>query len=83
MSANVKLSGGALDVAIQMFRRGMIEDGDLASKVGRSELCAAGYAVAADGWQALTGAGFLALLASPGFYRWMARCRLKQWGLDL
>ena len=71
-------NNGDIDVAFQLFRCGMVWDGNLASKDSRSHLVAEGYAVAREGFQALTGKGTVAFLASPviwreAFRRWRKR----------
>lgn len=50
-----------MDDALNMFRCGMVWDGNLCSKTARDRLVAKGYAVRHDGMQTLTGAGVLAL----------------------
>lgn len=68
-------NSGDKDVAFQLFRNGMVWDGNLASKSSRDHLVANGYAVRRAGVQALTGKGTVAFLLSPAiwisaFRRW-------------
>jgi hypothetical protein len=69
----MRLVSGELDVAISLFLHGMVWDGNVASKDDRDRLVAAGYAVRHEGMQALTGAGTVALLLTPAFWRWAFR----------
>jgi len=62
-------NNGDIDVAIQLFRDGMVWDGNLASKESRDHLVREGYAVRMAGFQALTGKGTVAFLLSPAIWR--------------
>ena len=62
-------NNGDIDVAIQLFRSGMVWDGNLVSKESRSHFVANGYAVRHEGMQALTGKGILAMLCSYAVWR--------------
>jgi len=53
---------GVIDVARQLFRCGMVWDGNLTAKSGRDYLVHHGYAVKYEGVQALTGKGVIAML---------------------
>jgi hypothetical protein len=72
--------GGDLDVAFQLFRCGMVWDGNIASKDSLYHFCNHGYAARAGGFSALTGRGTVAFLTSravwaSAFRRWR---RLKK-----
>jgi len=68
-----------MDVAFQLFKRGMVWDGDLCSKQARDHLVSGGYAVrGSSGMQALTGRGIVAFLTTPAVWisawrRWRYR----------
>lgn len=57
-------NSGDLDVAFQLFRCGMVWDGNLASKASRNHLVEHGFAVRREGFQALTGRGVVHFLTS-------------------
>jgi len=60
--ASAGWNGGDIDTALTLMREGMVWDGRLPSKSSRSHFVEHGYAVRADGYQALTGRGVLAML---------------------
>lgn len=62
-------NSGDIDVAFQLFRCGMVWDGNLSSKDGRDHLVAGGYAVRHEGMQAMTGKGTVAFLLSTIVWR--------------
>ncbi len=66
-------NSGDLDVAFQLFRCGMVWDGNLACKSSRSHLVENGYAVRRGGVQALTGKGTVHFLTSPAVWRYAFR----------
>lgn len=72
-------NNGDLDVAIQLFRCGMVWDGNLASKTSRDHLVEHGYAVRAGGYQALTGKGTWAFLTHRRVWLSLWR-RWRRWG---
>lgn len=55
-------NSGDADVAFQLFRCGMVWDGNLVSKDSRTYLVRNGYAVRREGFQALTSKGIVAFL---------------------
>lgn len=61
-------NSGDLDVAFQLFQRGMVWDGNIASKASRNHLLEKGYAVRHAGFTALTGKGVLAFFVSPAVW---------------
>lgn len=68
------LSGGDIDVALQLFGRRVL-DGNVASKASRDHLVEQGYAVRfRDGTQTLSRKGVAAFFLSPV----MLRCWLRQ-----
>jgi len=56
-----ELSGAEIDVIRALGKRGPLEDGELPSKAGRSDLCDRGYVTAAEGMNTLTDEGRAAL----------------------
>ena len=62
MKLAAELSGGARETLRCLFFHGPTWDGDIPSKVGRSQLVDAGYADHRDGFAYLTGAGIQAAL---------------------
>jgi hypothetical protein len=50
-------SGGAKDTMNQLFLFSPVWDGDIASKVGRDEICNLGFAEHRNGWTYLTRSG--------------------------
>jgi hypothetical protein len=61
-------NNGDLDVAFQLFRCGMVWDGNLASKCSRSHLVENGFAVRHSGFQSLTGRGVIHFLTTPAVW---------------
>lgn len=57
------LTGAEWETLWQLFVHGPTQDGDLASKCGRSSLIEGGWAEGFDGWQWLTTKGVKAALA--------------------
>lgn len=53
------LSAAARDVLKQLFVMGPLHDGEVASKVGRADLMAAGLVERFDGWNTLSRKGFV------------------------
>ena len=54
-----------IDTAIQLFRAGLVWDGDICSKESRDHFLRRGYAVYREGFTALTGCGSLRMLCHP------------------
>jgi hypothetical protein len=63
------LSGAAKETIMQLFVSGPTWDGNLSSKMGRTELVDLGLAFRTDGWQSLTPAG-LCLAATMDVSGW-------------
>lgn len=78
LNSKIGYDSATLDVAFQLFQHGMVWDGDLASKSARDYLVQNGYAVRAEGYQALTGKGKVAFLTSPVVWRSAFR-RWRHW----
>jgi hypothetical protein len=72
-------NNGDLDVAFQLWRCGMVWDGNLTSKASRDHFVQCGYAIRIAGQQAMTGKGKVAFLMS-----WVVWCsawrRWRLWG---
>lgn len=62
-----------MDVSFQLFRDGMVLDGDVTSKSSRDHFVDSGYAVRVAGYQSLTWRGSLAYLSSPCVWWYLAR----------
>lgn len=72
MTSTIKpepLSSAAKDVLGQLFMRGPTWDGNVASKVGRGELCRAGLAFHAHGFASLTEEGVRVAVEWRDFHR--------------
>ena len=68
-------NSGDIDVAFQLFRCGMVWDGNLTSKASRDWLVEQNFAVRHDGMQSLTGRGVLRFMSHhrtwiSAFRRW-------------
>lgn len=63
-----------MDVAFQLFSCGMVWDGNLSSKDGRSHLVAGGHAVRHQGMTAMTGKGTVHFLTTPAV--WISAFRM-------
>lgn len=63
------ISSAAKEVLGQLFMKGPTWDGNIVSKAGRGELCAAGLAFHAHGFASLTAEGVLAAIEWKDFHR--------------
>ena len=73
-----KLSSGAIAVLGQLFLKGPTWDGDLISKMGRTELVDEGLADRLNGWNFLTRAGVAAAVSWDTGGRYDRRWYRKQ-----